>query len=306
LSVAIGAFMTAAGIHSSFPRWHRLQGATGNPAAFAVLAFAGFAVALHEMSRPQRPFAGALAVVNLALVILSGTRMAIAAAGLFLCAYLMLSTTLRQRLFEHRTGTAVGIAVVAVTLLWYWPTLQARIFEWSGVGAVSIGATDLNIDLSGRDTIWKFYFEEFAFSPLFGRGIGAGFVAATDWLQGPRQTPHNEYLHLLVSVGVIGFVLCAAAIGLWYRRLLQTASENDRPFLIALLPALGVFAITEDVLVFSTGLATFAYLGVLLTRRSARKCLPRPRRRHRGRSARRALREGIVLAPARVRNESGV
>jgi teichuronic acid biosynthesis protein TuaE len=297
LSVAIGAFMTAAGIHSSFPRWHRLQGATGNPAAFAILAFAGFAVALHEMSRPKRPFAGALAVINLALVILSGTRMAIAAAGVFLCAYLMLSTTLRQRLSEQRAKTAVGIAVITATLLWYWPTLHSRIFEWSGVGTASVGATDLSIDLSGRDTIWKFYFEELAFSPLFGRGIGAGFVAPTDWLQGPRQTPHNEYLHLLVSVGVIGFVLCAAAIGLWYRRLLQMASENDRPFLLALLPAIGVFAITEDVLVFSTGLVTFAYLGVLLTRRSPRVALPHARKRHRRRSSGRASRARTAATP---------
>jgi O-antigen ligase len=305
LSVAIGAFMTAAGIHSSFPYWHRLQGATGNPAAFAVLAFSGFTVALHELSRPKRPFAGALAVINLALVILSGTRMAIAASGIFLCAYLMLSTTLRQRLSEHRAKTGVGIAVVAATLLWYWPTLEARLFDWNSVATVSIGATDLNIDLSDRDTIWKFYFEEFSFSPLFGRGIGVGFVAATDWLQSIRQTPHNEYLHLLVSVGVIGFVLCAAAIGLWYRRLLQMASESDRPFLLALLPAIGLFAITEDVLVFATGLATFAYLGVLLTRRSARTVLPRAGKRHRRRSSRRALREGIALPRVRIRSQTG-
>jgi O-antigen ligase len=122
----------------------------------------------------------------------------------------------------------------------------------------------------------------------------------------PRTTPHNEYLHLLISVGVIGFVLCAAAIGLWCRRLLQMASENDRPFLIALLPAIGLFAITEDVLVFSTGLATFAYLGVLLTRRSARTSLPRAGRRHRRRSSRRPLREGIALPRVRIRSESGL
>jgi O-antigen ligase len=180
LSVAIGAFMTAAGIHSSFPEWHRLQGATGNPGAFAILAFTGFAVALHEISRPKRPFAGALAVINLALVILSGARMAIAAAGVFLTVYLMLSTTLRQRLVEHRAKTTAGIAVVAATFLWYWPTLEARLFDGDSVATVSIGATDVSPNLSGRDDVWQFYFEEFRFSPLFGRGVGTGFVAATD------------------------------------------------------------------------------------------------------------------------------
>ena len=298
LSVVIGALMTAAGIRSSFLQWHRLEGATGNAAAFAVLAFAGFAVALHEMSRPARPFAGALAVINLALVILSGTRMAIAAVGVFLIAYLLLSETLRQRLLEHRARTAVGVGVVAATLLWYWPTLEFRMFEQGNdVETVSIGAADVSVNLSGRADIWEFYFEEFTFSPLFGRGIGAGFVAAADWLPWTRKTPHNEYLHLLVSVGAIGFVVCAAAIAFWYRRLLQMASDNDRPFLIALIPAIGLFAITEDVLVFSTGLALFAYLGVLLTKRSAKATFPHARKRHRGRSSRTAGRERVAHTP---------
>ena len=267
LSVAIGAFMALAGIRRGFPEISRMEGATGNAAAFAVLAFAGFIVALHEMSRPGRPFAGALAVVNLALVILSGTRMAIAACAVYLLAYLLLAEGLRQRLLTQRVRTAAGVAVVAAALVWYWPTLQARLFDLPrGVDVASLSAADVN--LSGRDRVWAFYFEELTFSPLFGRGMGSGFVAAADWLPWPRKTPHNEYLHLLVNTGVIGFALCAAAIFFWYRNLLAVASDHDRAFLIALLPAMGLFAITEDVLVFSTGLAVFVYLGVLLTKRS--------------------------------------
>lgn len=297
LSVALGAFMAAAGIRPSFMQWDRMAGATGNAAAFAVLGFAGFAVALHEMSRPGRPFAGPLAVVNLALVILSGTRMAIAASGVFLITYLIFSESLRQRLRAHRARTASGVAIVVAVLLWYWPTLEFRMFEQGGdVETVSIGATDVSINLSGRVDIWKFYFEEFTFSPLFGRGIGAGFIAAADWLRWPRKTPHNEYLHLLVSVGAIGFILCAAAIAIWYRRLLQMASGNDRPFLMALIPAIGLFAVTEDVLVFSTGLALFAYLGVLLTRRAPEATFPHAGKRHRSRS-RRPIREREALTP---------
>jgi O-antigen ligase len=267
LSAAIGALIALTGIRRGFPEFDRMDGATGNAAAFAILAFAGFIVALHEMSRRGRPFAGTLAVVNLALVILSGTRMAIAACAVFLLVYLMLAEGLRQRLLTQRVRTATGGAVVAAALIWYWPTLQARLFDSpSGVDAASLSAADVN--LSGRDDIWAFYFEEFTFSPMFGRGMGSGFVAAIDWLPGPRKTPHNEYLHLLVNTGVIGFALCAAALFFWYRNLLEAASDNDRFFLIALLPAMGLFAITEDVLVFSTGLAVFAYLGVLLTKRS--------------------------------------
>jgi O-antigen ligase len=277
--------MAVAGIRSGFPHYERLEGATGNAAAFAILAFAGFVVALHELSRPGRPFAGALAAVNLALVILSGTRMAIAASALFLITYLALSETLRERLRAHRARTATGIAVVVAALLWYWPTLESRLFE-AGRDLETVAMDDVGVNLSGRDDVWKFYFEEFTFSPLFGRGMGAGFVAAADWVPWQRKTPHNEYLHLLVNTGVVGFGLCAAAIFVWYRNLVRVASDNDHKFLIALLPALGAFAITEDVLVFPTGLALFAYLGILLTRRAteASSRATRPRRR-RSRSA---------------------
>ena len=287
LSVAIGAVMALAGIRPGFPELDRMEGATGNAAAFALLAFAGFVVALHEMSRRARPFAGGLAVVNLALVTLSGTRMAIAAAGVFLLAYLLLSDSLRQRLQARRMWTAASAAALVATLLWYWPTLEPRLFEDAReLETVLAGDAEASVNLSGRDEVWQFYFEEFTFSPLFGRGMGTGFVAAADWLRWPRTTPHNEYLHVLVNAGAVGFVLCAAAIFLWYRSLLQAASENDRPFLLALIPALAIFAITEDIIGFSTGLAVFAYLGVLLTRRSPRPLLPGvakpPRRRRRG------------------------
>ena len=295
LSVAVGAVMTAAGIRSSFPQWHRLEGATGNAAAFAILAFAGFAVALHEMSRPKRPFAGALAVANLALVVLSGTRMAIAASGVFLIAYLLLSDGLRQRLRQHRGRTAVGVAVIAAALLWYWPTLESRLFGGRDVAEVSIGSADVSVNLSGRVEIWKFYLEEFTFSPLLGRGIGVGFVAAADWLRWPRTTPHNEYLHLLVSVGVVGFLLCAGAIAIWYRRLFQMASENDRLFLIAIVPGVGLFAVTDDVLAFSTGLALFAYFAILLTKRSQALVFGHAKGRRRRRSSQGALGESVAL-----------
>ena len=290
LSVAVGAFMSTAGIRSTFPNSWRLEGATGNAAAFALLAFTGFVVALHEMPRPNRPFVGALAILNLALVILSGTRMAIAASGVFLVAYLAFSETLRQRLWSNRIRTASSAVMVVAVFLWYWPTLEGRLFEYGDLQAAVRGdATAVN--LSGRDDIWQFYFEEFTFSPLFGRGIGAGFVAAADWLPGPRKTPHNEYLHLLVNLGVVGLILFAAALVVWYRRLLQMAPDSDRTFLYALMPSAGLFAVTEDVLVFSTGLALFAYLDVLLTKRSPKTALPPGRKRRNGSLWRRATRE---------------
>ena len=127
--------------------------------------------------------------------------------------------------------------------------------------------------------MWGFYLEEFMLSPLFGRGLGIAYVAGADWLTSlPRNTPHNEYLHLLVAGGACGFVLCMTAIGLWYRQLLQAVSDNDRLFLLALAPALGLQAFTADVLIYWSGLGLFAYLGVMLTRAQSAAPLARPAR----------------------------
>jgi ABC-type uncharacterized transport system permease subunit len=65
---------------------------------------------------------------------------------------------------------------------------------------------------------------------------------------------------------VVGAAACFVAIFLWFRQLWQTVAANDRSFLLALVPAIAVYALTDNVLIYATGLALFAYLGVLLTR----------------------------------------
>jgi O-antigen ligase len=254
LSVAIEAVLALFGVRGFFD--FRLQGMTGNAAVFALLAFTGFAVALHESTRRGRPFLGVLAAVNLAFVVLSGTRMAIFASGLFLAVYLLASPALWEQWRRRRIELAVGAGFVVAAAWYYWPTLRWRAFEPRGDG----------IRLSGRDELWPFYYDQFLMSPVFGRGLGAGFVGALHWLDFSVPAPHNEYLHLLVVGGVVGAAACSLAIFLWFRQLWQTVATNDRSFLIALLPALASYAVIDNVLIYATGLALFAYLGVLLTR----------------------------------------
>jgi hypothetical protein len=254
LSVAIEAVLALLGMRAFFA--HRLEGMTGNAAVFALLAFTGFAVALHESTRRGRPFLGVLAAVNLALVVLSGTRMAILASGLFLAVYLLASPALREQWRKRWIEAAVGAGLVLAAAWYYWPTLRWRAFESRGDG----------IRLSGRDELWPFYYDQFLMSPTFGRGLGAGFVGALHWLDFAVPAPHNEYLHLLVVGGVVGAAACFVAIFLWFRQLWRTVAANDRSFLLALMPALASYAVTDNVLVYATGLALFAYLGVLLTR----------------------------------------
>jgi O-antigen ligase len=261
LSVALGGVLHLAGIRNVFDyqawmgEYYRLEGATGHPAVFATLAFTGFIVAVHESTRPRRPFAAHFAVINLILVILSGTRMAILASAVFLVGYTSISETFREQLGRHRGKLLVGAALVAATVVIYASTLQNRMVAGDGA-----------IEMSGRDALWPFFYEEFLLSPLFGRGFGSGFIAGEDWFSWGFSIPHNEYLHLLVVGGAVGFILCAAAIVLWYRSLMLAVSLNDREFLTALIPALLVYAVTDNVLIYTSALGLYAYLGVLMTR----------------------------------------
>jgi O-antigen ligase len=254
LSVAIGALLYAAGMH---PFFHvRLEGAAGNAAVFALLAFTGFAVALHESTRRGRPFLGVLAAVDLALVIFSGARTAVFASFLFLAVYIASSPTLRDQWRKRWIELLIALGVVAAALWYYLPVLIRRMFEIRGEG----------LRLSNRDVLWSFYYDQFLKSPMFGRGLGYGFVGAAHRWDLALPAPHNEYLHLLVIGGALGAAACFVAIFLWFRQLWQAAARNDRSFLVALLPALAAYAVTDNVLIYATGLALFAYFGVLLTR----------------------------------------
>ena len=265
LSVALGGLLQLLGLREVFSyarwvgEWYRMPGAVDDAATFAVLAFAGFAVALHEATRPARRLAAPLAVLNGVLVVLSGTRMAIAACAVLALTYALFSDDLRYLVRQNRGKALAAGGVIAAALVAYWPTLMWRMY----------GSEPGNVQLSGRDQAWSFFYGEFLQSPLFGRGLGTALVAATDRLEDwVYPLPHNEYLHLLVDGGIAGCALAVPAIALWYRSLLEVASPNDRAFLFALLPAMGIYAITDNVLSYSTALALYAYLGIQLTRPS--------------------------------------
>jgi O-Antigen ligase len=248
LSVAIGALIQVAGVHTMFAGVHdRLEGATGNAGVFGALAFAGFAVALHEAAvRPQgRSSMGALASVNLVLVILSGTRTSMLASAVLLLAYLLTSEQFRDRLRRNRATVVFGICLIGAAVTVYAPTLYNRV-----------------LDSMGRAGIWERFYDEFWRSPVFGRGLGSAFITrkASELLY---AAPHNEYLHLLVVGGAVGFALCLTAIVFWYADILRTASHGDRKFLLPLAAALAVYAIADNILVYPTALGLFVYLGLI-------------------------------------------
>jgi O-antigen ligase len=229
----------------------RLEGATGNAGTFAVLCFGGLVAAAGEWLRTGSRRFAILLLLNGMLVVLSGTRAAMMACAVFTLVLVVGSARVRTHLRANRSMTIALLLGLGAALLLYLPQLLLRGF---GGGEIA---------LSARDEIWSFYIEEFWFSPLFGRGIGAGFIAIGDWSDVQLTTPHNDYLNLLVSGGIVGFALTGAAIVGWFRSLRRHLRPEDHALLAAAGAAAACFALTWDVLVIATGLAFFAYLGVL-------------------------------------------
>lgn len=293
LSVLVGGLMEASGLRPTVFSVLRIEGANGNAEPFALLAFVGFVVALHETTRPRRPLMPVLAVVNLTCVVLSGTRMAIFASCLFLLIYALVSSDFRTLVIRHRNRALLAGAIVLGVFVWYWPTLELRLFYDDALDFAWTADPARDLDLSNRDDVWRFYVEEWQLSPWFGRGIGSGQIAAGDWLALLQIRPHNQYLHLLVTTGVVGFLLIASAIFLWYRQLLESASDRDRRFLLVVCPPVAALAVTEDVLLFSTALGLFAYFGALLTK-------PATARRDEGSAKSSSRSRRTTLEPARL------
>jgi O-antigen ligase len=123
--------------------------------------------------------------------------------------------------------------------------------------------------LSGRDTIWAGYFQQFLDSPLFGRGLGAGALGASYF-----DLPHNDYLRLLVEGGVVGLVIYGGAVLLWGRRVIALVAPKERPFVRALFLALAVYALTDNVLTMAPALVPFVYLALILGEPDARSDPP--------------------------------
>jgi O-antigen ligase len=247
-------------------RGERLRGAT-NAGWLAFLCFIGFAVALHEAIRERRfDFAG-LALLNVVFTILSGGRMALIACGILSGAYVLLTPALRTPAVVSGLIAAIGMGAVLLIV-----NLELPVQELAQ-------HPDRLFDPNGRDRLWQSYLDQVRANPIFGQGLGAAERAAYNRL------PHNAYLRLLVDGGIIGLIIYVAAVLAWGRRVLGLIRPGERGFVWALFLALGVYALTDNVLLMPAGLIPFLYLAVMRipSRRSARRS--RRRRSRTGREA---------------------
>ncbi len=250
ISVLVGLIFQFGGFHRVYTGYFggvfRLQGATKGD-YFAALAFAGVLVALHEWVRTRRWPMGALIFLNLIFLIFSGARMGLFAAFVAALVYFIRSRDARNALWRLKGWAYVGAMAVGVAMVVYAPVMVDRMYGMGGD----------QFNFSGRRIIWARYLDQFHKSIWFGRGLGAGQEGVFD-----PNFPHNEYLRFVVEGGVVGGLILLLAIVLWAWRMHGRFASNDRPFLLAFMVGLTLYALTDNPLS-ATYLSGFVYLGML-------------------------------------------
>lgn len=157
-----------------------------------------------------------LAVINVAIVALTGTRMATAAAGLvFVC---MLVVGVVRRYPHWIAGLVVTVVAAVGGGVYIIPNFLQRIAGASGGGT---------LQGSGRELAWAYFFQRFLERPLTGFGPGSGPLlaeqAGSHVVRDFFVSPHNTYLTMAVDLGaILGLVFFGALIWLFvviWRRL---------------------------------------------------------------------------------------
>jgi teichuronic acid biosynthesis protein TuaE len=247
LSVVEGALLQVAGqttlVIPEYTGVHRLQGAT-IPAFLALLgaASAAGAVVLVHLGLHRRGYV--LAAANVVIVALSGTR-----GGLI--ATILLLSPLAWR-FVRRPGSRmttpllralVGVSVLIAAAVAYAPVVIARTFN-------STATPGGGINTSGRNSAWSYFLQRASASRIFGLGLGSGPLLAGEAtiqrLQGDFQAQHNEYLHLYVEGGVVGFVLVLGAIVLFLSVIWRGVPDRCRPDVAALFAAFAFYSFVDN------------------------------------------------------------
>jgi O-antigen ligase len=139
-----------------------------------------------------------------------------------------------------KTALVIVLLVgVAVGTLWVGGDRLASNFE----GASSEFTTDTLRQGASRNEIWRATLKMFAAHPIVGVGLGGYWIGITAYhdasgLMTPQEA-HNDYLELLSSGGVIGFV-----IGVWFAvAVIRAARRNTNTLRLgAILGIVGVAA----------------------------------------------------------------
>ena len=231
-------------------------GGMNYPAYLGFFGYIAFFVCLFEaIVSNKRHFFG-LALINLVIVFLTGTRAPMVLV-VFLGTLAVVFTTRRTITFSTKTGLVfVGITIVSSILVMFWPQVEARMFAAGGVA----------VNLSGRALIWGLFLDAIDVNVWFGRGIGTGAIL----LRGERTVTtvaaHNEYLRILADAGIFGLGALITGVVLWVRSDLRWMYRDERVLMTSFFLGLALYSLLSNTLSSPPTLAMFFTMALLFAR----------------------------------------
>lgn len=198
-------------------------------------------LAMHVVSRSRRYLLYGLIAANLAFLVATGNRGGVVS--------LVLGTIMMLFLFRKKLGIGriiiVGISGVGVfaaaAIIIIQNTQFDRLYE-------RIAATELKYGIpETRMDPWKIAVDRISQKPFLGHGPRVQFDPETiynarlDWIAGH---PHNLYLFLLYTVGIVGLVAYLILFAAIYRYLWGARNNNFKDELVRGLPRLGIVLMT--------------------------------------------------------------
>ena len=249
ISVLVGLALQAAGVLSLFSQSPpRLGGATITAwlGTFGVCAVVACLVLYH---REQWKWAKWIGFADVLILGATLTRGAVLALGIVALPSLVRFG--RRQLSAKGTtgmaklGMAIAAAIVGAALL--VPGLQER--DEKAVAYDAAQGVVKHEVASGRFQSWAFTYEQAKVNLAFGRGIGAGPIVGKIPGSPPGFTAqHNEYLRMLLEVGIVGGVILLMTMITTLVSEIRRAPPRVRADLAAAGVAFALYSITENTL----------------------------------------------------------
>lgn len=190
--------------------------------------YAGFVIiSLGKKSKLIRVVALMAAVFVLYLILMTGSRKAIILLLLPVVIFPLLSKSKGKKMLMIPVGAAVvalgGYLIMIVPSL--YDVLGSRVEDLLNIVS---GETSGGEDIS-RAVLIEYGIEWFLQKPLFGYGINNFRVLSnnTYFFAGRNFFAHNNYVELLVDVGLVGFLIYYSCYYYFWKRLKGHFSENN-------------------------------------------------------------------------------
>lgn len=208
----------------------------------AIFAFAAVCAYWRQLPLRHRWLAGILLVE----IALSGARLALGAAFIIAA----VSTLARNPNPWRLVWRGALLSTAFVILVNTWAPLRERFTE--GDQGLRVGGLVINTE--GRWPVWIYLWRKFSENP-WGHGFGEAQRITVQVTQNRIPQPHNDYLRLLVDVGLAGFVLFVggmAVLALWLFHLLRRDLEHRALHAMALASLAGLMMgmLTDNALIY--------------------------------------------------------